>query len=81
MVLKSEACHSMAENSMIIIDDEQVPVTIEAASIEFTPAATEENIRSQQLLSSVTLETVGAHGPSKVSVATILHEITLHNKN
>ena len=68
MVLKSEACHSEAENSMII--DERVPVTIEAASIEFTSVAIEENVRSQ-LLSSVTLEAVGTHGPSKVSIATI----------
>lgn len=67
VVLKSEACHSVAENSIII--DERGPVTIEAASIEFTPAAIKENNRSQ-LFSSVSLEAVGTHGPSKVSVAT-----------
>ncbi len=65
MVLKSEACHDMTEGSMI---DEQVTVTIEAASIEFTPVAIEEKITSE-LFSSVTLEAAGTHGPTKVSVA------------
>jgi hypothetical protein len=67
VVLKSDACHDVAERSMI---DEQVTVTIEAVSIEFTYTLvdTEEKVTSE-LFSSVTLEAAGIHGPTKVSVA------------
>ena len=64
MVLKSVACHHVQAESQSV--DERA--TIEAASIEFTPAI-KEDVRSQ-LFSSVTLEAVGIHGSTKVSVAT-----------
>ena len=66
VVLKSEACHDVLAESQSVDDSEQA--TIEAASIEFTPAI-KEDVRSR-LSSSVTLEAEGKHGLTKVSIAT-----------